>query len=284
MSSEPAPISAVPGGEPSEASTPQVETQEKPRYPWRLFFLLAAMMLVASLIIVPYVVQLSSVGNPKIASQVPAVAVSSLIQTVVLYFPMLLVGLLIAGRTGLGVPFLRAIAERRPVPPGFRRALFLSALLGFGMGGLLLVLSALLQKALPPQLTSIPVTQIPNAWQGFLASISAGITEEIILRLFLLTLIAWGIQYLAKRATSGRPNQVVLWAANVLAAVIFGLLHLPNLTALNVPVTLAMVAYIILLNGLAGLGFGWLYWSFGLEAAMLAHFFTDIILHVVTRL
>ena len=33
------------------------------------------------------------------------------------------------------------------------------------------------------------------------------------------------------------------------------------------------------LNGMAGIGFGWLYWQYGLEAAMLSHFSADILLH-----
>jgi membrane protease YdiL (CAAX protease family) len=35
------------------------------------------------------------------------------------------------------------------------------------------------------------------------------------------------------------------------------------------------------LNGLAGLAFGYLYWTRGLESAMLAHFTADLVLHVL---
>jgi hypothetical protein len=35
------------------------------------------------------------------------------------------------------------------------------------------------------------------------------------------------------------------------------------------------------LNGLGGLAFGWLFLTFGLESAMLAHFFADVILHAL---
>jgi membrane protease YdiL (CAAX protease family) len=37
----------------------------------------------------------------------------------------------------------------------------------------------------------------------------------------------------------------------------------------------------VVLNGLAGLVFGWFYWTFGLEAAMVSHFSGDIVLHVI---
>ena len=40
----------------------------------------------------------------------------------------------------------------------------------------------------------------------------------------------------------------------------------------------------LLLNGMAGVAFGWLYWKRGIEMAMLAHFSADIVLHVLAPL
>ena len=37
----------------------------------------------------------------------------------------------------------------------------------------------------------------------------------------------------------------------------------------------------VVLNSLAGIAFGWLYWRRGLEAAMIAHFAADLVLHVL---
>ena len=45
-----------------------------------------------------------------------------------------------------------------------------------------------------------------------------------------------------------------------------------------------MITRALLLNGIGGIVFGWLYWKRGLLAAMLAHFSADIVLHVVTPL
>jgi membrane protease YdiL (CAAX protease family) len=44
------------------------------------------------------------------------------------------------------------------------------------------------------------------------------------------------------------------------------------------------VARAVVLNGLAGIAFGYLYWTRGLESAMLSHFSADIILHVISVL
>lgn len=44
--------------------------------------------------------------------------------------------------------------------------------------------------------------------------------------------------------------------------------------------TLVNSPLIEILGGM-GLAFGWLFWMFGLESTMLAHFFTDVILHAL---
>jgi membrane protease YdiL (CAAX protease family) len=72
-----------------------------------------------------------------------------------------------------------------------------------------------------------------------------------------------------------------MWTANVLAAAIFGVGHLPATAAL-MALTPLVVTRALVLNGLAGVVFGWLYWRRGLLAAMVAHFCGDLVLHVAT--
>jgi hypothetical protein len=45
-----------------------------------------------------------------------------------------------------------------------------------------------------------------------------------------------------------------------------------------------MVIRTLVLNGFAGLVFGWLYWRRGLLAAMIAHTSADVVLHVLSLL
>ena len=73
----------------------------------------------------------------------------------------------------------------------------------------------------------------------------------------------------------------MLWTVNVITAVIFGLGHLPITIALGLPLDAFIVTRAIVLNGIGGLAFGWLYWTYGLESAMIAHFSADIVLHVL---
>ena len=51
-----------------------------------------------------------------------------------------------------------------------------------------------------------------------------------------------------------------------------------------IPLTPLVITRAILLNGIGGVVFGWLYWKRGLEAAMIAHFSADIVLHVLLAL
>ena len=259
----------------------------RPAVSWRLFWLLALMVLLSSLMVVPYAMQTLRMGSPGLPGQTSqgAMSVGMIAQAIFIYWPMTWMGLFFAGRLGLGAPILAAWVEGLPTPPGWQRSLRAALLLGFGGGLVVLILAgvmgSLTQNELALQGIEIPADQMPNAWQGFLASISAGINEEILLRLFMLSLVAYLIQK-ARRQPDGRPPASVLWAANLVTALAFGALHLPNLTALSVSVTPFLAFYTISLNSLIGLAFGWLYWTFGLESAMLAHFFTDIVLHVLT--
>ncbi|MDD3190811.1 MAG: CPBP family intramembrane metalloprotease [Candidatus Pacebacteria bacterium] len=111
-------------------------------------------------------------------------------------------------------------------------------------------------------------------WQKLLASFYGGIAEEILLRLFLMTFFVWIGMKMFKQE---QPTKTGILISIVLAAIIFGLGHLPvtaSLTALS-PI---IISRAIVLNGIGGIVFGWLFWKKGLESAIIAHFTTDVFL------
>ena len=122
----------------------------------------------------------------------------------------------------------------------------------------------------------------PAAWKGFLASFYGGIAEEILLRLLVMSFFAWLGRFVSK-TPEGKPTSMVFWTANILAAILFGLGHLPA-TRLLFPPTPLVITRAILLNGIGGVIFGWLYWKRGLEAAMISHFSADLVLHALLAL
>lgn len=94
-----------------------------------------------------------------------------------------------------------------------------------------------------------------------------------------MTLLVW---IFSKITRSKHPltKSGLVWAAIVIAAIVFGLGHLPA-TAAIIALTPLVIARALVLNGVAGLVLGWLYWKKGLEAASVAHFTADIMILVV---
>ncbi|HEY9622940.1 MAG TPA: CPBP family intramembrane glutamic endopeptidase [Crinalium sp.] len=131
----------------------------------------------------------------------------------------------------------------------------------------LFLLDRLMQPVLPEALRA---ANTEPSWLNLLTAMSyGGITEEILLRWGLMSLFVW-IAWKGLKQGVTLPSQGIYQGAIVLAALVFGLLHLPA-TAAIVPLTPVVIIRALLLNGIAGIAFGWLFWQYSLEAAMLAH-------------
>lgn len=103
-----------------------------------------------------------------------------------------------------------------------------------------------------------------------LASITQGaVIEEVMLRLFWMTLVAFVLHLLFERHRE-EASTAVLVTANVISALLFAAGHLPA-NELLFGLTPVIVLRCFLLNGVFGLAFGWLYRKFGLRYAMIAH-------------
>jgi len=116
----------------------------------------------------------------------------------------------------------------------------------------------------------------PPAWTGLLASFYGGINEEVLLRLFFFSLL----YFIFKKIFRSKNRLRFLWVTNLIVALAFGIGHLPVVFKLINPSSME-VFRVLLLNGIPGIVFGWLYWSRGLWTAMTAHFVTDLMIHVI---
>ena len=246
-------------------------------YPWRVFFVLLAGSVLSILAVLPY---LTVVLRPILAVHplrlpLPLLA---LIQGTTNCSVAIILGLLVSRKIGLGAPVLEAWLYGRPSGAG-RGLFWISCATGLGLG---LVTVALIRSPLGAALTALPIASegAMPVWKRFLACFYGGFCEEILMRLFFLSLVAWLLGKLWKMP-SGLPSSGALWIANILVAVAFGAGHLPLASQLTV-LTPLLVTAIISLNGIVALGFGYLYWKRGLESAMLAHFSADIVLHVLS--
>jgi len=162
------------------------------------------------------------------------------------------------------LPFLTSKPLKRIVYPG--------VIGGISVGLVIYLLDMTLFKS--SQLSGV---HHPPVWTGLLASFYGAINEEVLLRLFLFTLVYFAFIKVLRFKLHNRLY--FLWITNVIVAIVFGLGHLP--AAFKLATTSSFEVFrILLLNGIPGVVFGWLYWSRGLWAAMAAHFVADLVLHV----
>jgi membrane protease YdiL (CAAX protease family) len=257
---------------------------------WKVFFIIWIAAILATIAVIPYILDLqtSVLSTANLPMSLPALIALQIMQNAILLAIMIFGGLFFAGRVGLGAPILEAATRGEPVVGKVRALLPLS--MALAVIATLIVLGLefyFFQPALARELGGAAdilnlKTAQPAAWKGFLASFYGGVAEEIQLRLFVMSFFAWLGRFLS-RTPDGKPTIAVIWIANILAAVLFGLGHLPTV-AMLVPLTPLVIARTVILNGLLGIVWGWLYWKRGLEAAMLSHFSADIVLHVLLAL
>lgn len=108
-----------------------------------------------------------------------------------------------------------------------------------------------------------------------------GIVEELMLRLLvmsLLVLILWKL-FARSEDKNTIPNWIYI-TATVIAAALFAAGHLP-ITAQTMGLSAPIVVRCFVLNGLGGIGFGYLYWKKGLAYSMYAHAATHFFMQVI---
>lgn len=215
------------------------------------------------------VVALSLTVLPQLMERVPSslpvqVAVAaSVLQSGALLALAVWTGVVLAPPLGLHAP----VAESAMAGTGMWRALkpqmFPAMAVGLLVGGLLHVLTSFAPEALIAPSLALEIPLLAKLLYG-------GITEEIIMRWGLMTALIWLLwRVLQKRAGPPRSSLVVM--AIVLAAVLFGVGHLPFVASMGVEPSGSVALFVIAGNAVPGILFGWLYWRWGLEAAMLAH-------------
>jgi hypothetical protein len=251
-------------------------------FSWPEFAILCGAALLGIACVMPYALELRPDAFKKAQERMHqplwVLALLQSAQSFVLMGVAAGLGWLIARHIGLGVPLLEGLLAGKPVTTQAQAVIAPALIVGSASSALLLLLEVTVFWPRLPQ--AIRATfPIPALWKRFLASFYGGIAEEILSRLFLLSLLAW-LSGLAWHVPGGRPTLLALWLANLLAAVIFGLGHLPT-TASLVKLTPLLIWRAILLNGIVGVACGYLFWQYGLEAAMLAHFTADLVLHVI---
>lgn len=107
------------------------------------------------------------------------------------------------------------------------------------------------------------------------AILYGGIVEELMLRLFFMSGVAFILVKLTRREGKG-----IIITANVIASLLFAAGHLPATLVTFGGLTPLLLVRCFLLNGGFGILFGELYRRWGIQYAMLSH----MLLHLVSRL
>jgi membrane protease YdiL (CAAX protease family) len=157
-----------------------------------------------------------------------------------------------------------------------RQRLIVPALAGIGVGLFFILSDALLSRFHAP----LPHPPFPTS---LVASAIAGIGEEVIFRLFLVSFWVWLLSLVIK---GDRWRNRVFWTAAVISALAFALAHLPSLMFLYGWKTIGEIpsiflAEIIVLNGVLSLVAARYFRKCGFLAAVSVHFWTDVLWHVI---
>lgn len=137
------------------------------------------------------------------------------------------------------------------------------------VGGLVLILSDILffgqySESIMNSYASKPT--IPY----MIATVTYGaVIEEVMLRLFIMSLIAYILHKLFEKKKD-KPSNSILIISNVITALLFAAGHLP-ITFILLGNSPLIIFRCFLLNGGFGLLFGYLYRKYGFRYAMIAH-------------
>lgn len=212
---------------------------------------------------------------PQLAAQaaLPAplwlLSVASLLQSALLIALAVWGGVALAAAVGLRAPAFEAAATGLPILPALRPQV-LPGLIAGAVGGLFLF-SAF--RFLPAALFDLQERFNPPLVARVLYG---GITEEVLLRWGLMTVLAWlAWRFLQRRQGAlGRRNA---WLAIAASALVFGLGHLPVAFFLVGRFDPGVVLFVVGVNTAFGCLFGFLYWRWGLESAIIAHGMTHLV-------
>jgi hypothetical protein len=204
------------------------------------------------------------------------IKILSVIQPSIILALAVLIGVALASKVGLSAPAAEAFAEGKPVSPVIVPQI-IPGLIGGLIGAAAIILSwGLCRPLLPPEF--VVKAEALNKLMPFPTRLLyGGITEELLLRWGVMTLLVWAMWRLFQK---GKDKPQALWfvCAILISSILFGIGHLPAVFAFQVELTAAVVFYIVFANSVFGLIAGFLYWKKGLEAAIIAHSFAHVLL------
>jgi membrane protease YdiL (CAAX protease family) len=248
---------------------------------WRLaVFLWLASMLGAAILTVMLLPQLGAVmAQLGIERPIPGplwlITVASLAQSGVLLALATWAGVALAPAVGFRAPLFEAAASHRSILrelPSLRAGVYAGVPAGLAL--------LLLTRTAPPEIAGLSARYEPPLLARLLYG---GVTEEVLMRWGVMTCLTWLLwRMFQRRGEAVRPAYVI--AAIVASSLIFGLGHLPVAHFVLHGFTPVTLSWVIGANTSFGLVFGWLFWRWGLESAMVAHALTHLVNYLAGKM
>lgn len=227
----------------------------------KLLFILVGIGVITSLMVMPFTFALI-----QLPEEVPfsLIVMAQTIQVSVILTISCFIGMKLLPKTSLtGFAFLNKNEDFVPV---VKKSIILGTL-----GGILTVLLCIPFWNLSIDLLKVEMNV--DLWKSVLACFYGGFAEEVIFRLGMMTFFVWLFNKF-------HLNKISAWTSIIITGIIFGLGHL-GITSDMTTITSDVILRAVLLNGSLSIIYGYLYWKKGLESAMIAHFFTDVVLHIL---
>jgi membrane protease YdiL (CAAX protease family) len=201
------------------------------------------------------------------------VSLASLAQSALFVALAVWSGVALASKVGLRAPAFEAAVTARSIASALRPQILPGLVAGaFGGAGLFAIGGYASPAALAEVQQRFALPILARVLYG-------GITEELLLRWGLMTAMVWlAWRFLQRRR--GTPRVAYVWLAIVVSALLFGAGHLPAAAILIGKLTRDVVLFVVGVNAAFGVLFGYLFWRYGLEAAMIAHVTAHVVSHV----
>lgn len=203
-------------------------------------------------------------GEVALPAPLWVISLASLLQSSVLLALAVWAGVALAPKVGFRAPAFEAAVTAGSIASALRPQL-LPGLVAGVLGGM--ALFAVGGYASPAALAEV---QQRFALPILARVLYGGITEEVLLRWGLMTVLVW-LAWRFLQGRTGTPRAAYVWLAIVVSALLFGAGHLPAAAMLVGELTAELVLFVVGLNAAFGVLFGYLFWRYGLEAAILAH-------------
>ncbi|WP_340818186.1 CPBP family glutamic-type intramembrane protease [Methanolobus sp. WCC4] len=243
---------------------------------WNIYWFLFVLGELSFLASFPYSITMSKEFLYDLGVSLPSLLATQFIRSTVILMIAIFTGLYLGKKVGLETPILSSLSEKKEFPSETTSIVKLSILMGLFLSIVLFVLDYFVFSMFTEPLITFLTT--PPLWQRLLYSIYAGIVEEIVLRFLLVTLLVW-ISWKIRKTADGQPTKTGVLISIVLISLIYAIGYLVSYSPLLMDQILAL--RFVVLNGIAGMVMGWLYWKKGLEASLLANLTASFMLFVV---